>query len=72
MNEIRFIPKRIVDSCSDCPCCEFESNDCEPSGYYCKELNRMIIKYTWFRDKPEEVKKILAKFPDWCPLEKEE
>lgn len=51
-----------IDSCANCPFCQWEYFDCRPDAYICKlsDEERIICA----DDQPEELENI----PDWCPL----
>lgn len=67
----RIFPERIMDSCEDCPYCQWDSEPCGPDGHKCynedtKRWSRWIITDSW--KSSQETDRI--PIPDWCPLEK--
>lgn len=82
MSDKRFIPKRIVESCGDCPYCDYDYRNCGPSGYVCEKTEgdkrypyKMIYRWEMHFGEPDEYYEkrndALSVIPDWCPLEKE-
>ena len=75
MSIVKKIIRKEVESCSDCPYCEYDAcyDIGRDSGYDCKLIGRRIIDdWEWDNtNNPNCLSKSVEKIPipDWCPLE---